>query len=71
MSTFTLTFKTDNAAFRDEDGNLDYMALRDTIAQVADRMIARGAMAGLEQPDQIPVRDLNGNRVGYFEIEED
>lgn len=68
MSTFTLTFKTDNDAFRDEDGNLDLVMLRATVRGVADRLTDQSVTFGTTKQT---IRDLYGNRVGAYTIEED
>ena len=71
MSTFTLTFSTDNAAFRQDDESLDLTAVAAMLQQVADRVADRTPPSQNAAITEVYVRDLNGNRVGSFIIEED
>lgn len=63
---FTLTIKTGNAAYRDDEGNFN----RD----IAVAEIARQMTLVLEQLkhgyDGKGIIDINGNRVGEWELEE-
>ncbi|KXS55004.1 MAG: hypothetical protein AWU57_600 [Marinobacter sp. T13-3] len=59
MSHFTLTIKTDNAAFEEPAQEVARM-----LRELADR-IDRDS----ELPDVLPLRDLNGNRVGQAETD--
>lgn len=59
-----LEMNLDNAAFRDEDGNLDM----ESVARHLDRVveaIRRGAASSNA------IMDLNGNRCGHYSISED
>lgn len=69
MSTFTLTFTTDNAAFRFDDDTLDVESVIST-AKRATRKIADQEIAPGETFWRW-VRDANGNNVGTITIEED
>jgi hypothetical protein len=69
MSTFTLTFKTDNAAFRDDDDALRYDKVAAMLVEVASKVADRAPRAAALI--EVYVRDENGNRVGSFIIEED
>lgn len=64
MGSFTLTFNTDNAAFRDDAEHLDLYAVADTIRDVAD-LVGPGNewVTG-------NVRDINGNTIGTFRLDE-
>lgn len=63
MATFTLEFNLDNAAFQDDDGDFDpYDETARILRAVASR-VAQTEFKGC-------VRDINGNRVGAFIIEE-
>lgn len=69
MSTFTLTFDTDNAYFRNGEEELAMTAVTDVLSWVSVRLkdldVAPGALV------EIAVRDGLGNRVGTATIEED
>ena len=71
MSTFTLTFTTDNAAFRSDDESLDLTAVAAMLQQVADRVATRTPPSQTPMMTEVYLNDLNGNRVGSFIIEED
>lgn len=62
---FVLIFNTDNEAFRDEDGNLNYNAVAETISNVAS-LVGNG-----NEWSNGNVRDSNGNAVGTFRLERD
>ena len=57
MSSFTLTFSTDGAAFADHPGTEIARLLRQTAADVD---------VALHDDSVVRVRDVNGNRVGFF-----
>ena len=59
-----LEMNLDNAAFRDEDGNLDMESVARHLDRVADA-IRRGAASSCA------IMDLNGNRCGSYSISED
>jgi hypothetical protein len=63
MAYVTVTFKTDNAAFRDEDGYLNARVAAAAVRNAADA-IKGGIRYG-------PIIDTNGSGVGYFEVRED
>jgi hypothetical protein len=71
MSTFTVTFNTDNAAFRQDDESLDLLAVAAMLQQIADRVADRTPPSQTPAMTEVYVNDLNGNRVGSFIIEED
>jgi hypothetical protein len=59
---FTLTIKTDNAAFSDEEGGPGYEIAR----------LLRKAADQVEQGETgRPIFDINGNRVGEFALNTD
>lgn len=59
-----LEMNLDNAAFRDEDGNLDTESVARHLDRVVDA-IRRGATSFYA------IMDLNGNRCGCYSISED
>jgi len=59
-----LEMNLDNAAFRDEDGNLDMVSVARHLDRVVDA-IRRGATSSSA------LMDLNGNRFGSYSISED
>ena len=59
-----LEMNLDNAAFRDEDGNLDMESVARHLDRAADA-IRRGATSSCA------IMDLNGNRCGSYSISED
>lgn len=59
---FTLTIKTDNAAFHDENGESDGQEIARLLLGVSHE-VAAGFTDG-------PIIDLNGNRVGHFNLED-
>ena len=61
MSKFEVVFCTNNAAFTDGSGEISRI-LRD----IADRIDADGI--GKNEPGRI--RDINGNRVGFFNYDD-
>ena len=63
MANFTLTFATDNAAF--DEGNL-HVEIARILRDVADT-----ADSGINLTGRIMIRDINGNRVGSFGVQED
>ena len=58
MSKFTLEIKCENAAFEDDRAGEVARILRDAAGKIA----IPGAIPGAEYT----LRDINGNRVGYF-----
>jgi len=55
----TITIKTDNAAFKDIDGeSLDYTYMASLIRDIADK-VDDGQL-------DFPIYDINGNKVGTF-----
>lgn len=60
MSKIVIEFDLDNAAYRDDDGNLFYFSVAQTIRMIADS-VEDGKIEGA-------VSDGNGNCVGGFEI---
>jgi hypothetical protein len=58
----TIKFETDNAAFRDGDQLLDVWAVADVVKEIA-KQIMDGYLKG-------DVRDLNGNIVGSYTVED-
>lgn len=69
MSTFTMTFDTNNADFRNEDGTLDLSTIARILTETAARMDTFGIEPGWAK--ETAIRDFNGNRVGQFTIDED
>jgi hypothetical protein len=65
---FTLTLKTDNAAFCDESANdedrNDGAACGGELARILSDLAGEVANGGVEDGDRFPLRDSNGNRVG-------
>ena len=61
MSTFTLTFKMDNAAF-DDDVTLEVEAILDRAKLSFRKVWGENASYDL----QVPVFDTNGNNVGMW-----
>ena len=59
---FVLSFKMENAAFRDEDGSASDAAARAEVARLL-REIAGHVAAGI---DARTIHDVNGNRVGSW-----
>jgi len=59
-----LEMNLDNAAFRDEDGNLDMESVARHLDRVVDA-IRRGATSSSA------LMDLNGNKCGRYSISED
>lgn len=68
MGTFSLSFETDNAAFRTEEEGLDLLAL-EAVVSASLQGIGRYELA---QGDvyEAPVMDANGNTVGRLLIDE-
>lgn len=60
MTKVVITFDVDNAAYRREDGSIDFEAVRETIRAVAD-----GAHL-----QTMSIMDANGNRVGKYEVKD-
>jgi hypothetical protein len=67
-STFTLTFDTGNAAFRDDDDNLIVDAVRDILTKTWTRLDGFVVEPGAKQ--ELLIWDVNGNRIGSAVIEE-
>lgn len=62
MSEFIVAFKTDNAAFDGLDGDQEIARI---LRAIADSMDGTGQSANpYGTPNRI--RDINGNRVGYW-----
>lgn len=55
-----IQFKVANAAFRDNEGNLDVNTVADEVRGIAERIVD-GYTAG-------PVMDANGNTVGKWSL---
>ena len=64
MMKLELEMNLDNAAFRDDNGNLDMTSVAQHLDRVVDA-IRRGAMSSCA------IMDLNGNRCGSYSISED
>jgi hypothetical protein len=62
---FTLTFDMDNAAFGD-----DLNAAREEGARVLASVQERFDDSGFRIGAKIPVRDTNGNRIGFWVVEQ-
>jgi len=69
MSTFTMTFTTDNAAFRKDDDTLDVDAIIATIKKATRKIVDQEVATG--ETFWRWVFDANGNSVGTITIEED
>ena len=67
-STFTLTFNTGNAAFRDDDDNLIVDSIRDILTQTWTRLDGFAVDPGAKH--ELLIRDINGNQIGSAFIEE-
>lgn len=61
-----IEFKTGNAAFRDEDGNLDGYTVADYLREKAND-IADDIENGYEEGFLV---DINGNKVGSWQLED-
>lgn len=60
MSTFTLTFSTDGAAFDGADGDAEIVRiLREAASKIEDG-------SGVHYGQPVRIKDINGNRVGFF-----
>jgi hypothetical protein len=68
MRTVKFEIETGNAAFRLDDETLDIQSLETTIVKA----ISRISWADLDGDStlEIPILDLNGNRVGSLVVEE-
>lgn len=69
MSTVTVTFTTDNSAFRDGDEALVMTAVTDVLSWVSGRL--GNADVGPGGALEIAVRDPFGNRIGAVTVYED
>ena len=58
MSSFTITFSTDGAAFASDGGNAEIARLLREAADTVDTNFGEDGIVRL--------RDVNGNRVGFF-----
>ena len=64
MAIFKLEIRLDNAAFHDDDGDFDpYNGIQYCMSEVITTL---GKMC----PNKGPIRDVNGNLVGEWRIEE-
>lgn len=63
MAIFKLEIRLDNAAFHDDDGDLDPSY---EIGRILDEMSKKAHLMGVKGS----VRDVNGNLVGEWRIEE-
>lgn len=68
MSSITLSFKTDNAAFRFAD-DLDKAAVLEFMRKAMQRLNDRDIAPG--DTTEFLLRDMNGNQVGSLIVEED
>lgn len=68
MSSITLSFKTDNAAFRFDD-DLDKAAVLEFMRKAMQRLNDRDIAPG--ETTEFLLRDMNGNQVGSLIVEED
>lgn len=71
MSTFTINIKTDNAAFRNEDGSLYAFGVRETVLEAMRKLIDRFDEIEPGSLTEVRLFDPNGNRVGEMTIDED
>lgn len=71
MSTFTINIKTDNAAFRNEDGSLYAFGVRETVLEAMRKLIDQAHTVERGGAVEFFLRDANGNRVGEMTIDED
>lgn len=62
MAIFKLEIRLDNAAFHDDDGDFDPIPELEAILG--------GVANDLVSPGRGPIRDVNGNLVGEWRIEE-
>ena len=69
MSSITLVIKTDNAAFRCEDGTLDRAAVEVALHDAA-RRVTNGRIGDGETVEH-RLYDRNGNLVGSVTVDED
>ena len=63
MSKFVMKFDLDNAVFHNDDGSINLEAVKATVRQQVGRI--NGMTHGSE------IIDLNGLRVGWWEIHDD
>jgi hypothetical protein len=63
MSKFTMQFNCDNAAFYDQDEDFDVASVAHILGEVRHK-VASGEVGG-------NIRDINGNRVGSWELDID
>lgn len=68
MSFVKFYINTDNAALRNEDGNLNIEEVRRCIGQAWNQLEKQRAPRGVIS---INVRDINGNTVGELQIREE
>lgn len=64
---YTLTIDMDNAAFRDEGGDMGSGARGWEVARLL-REAAADTETGLDPGVRAPLVDFNGNRVGHWEV---
>jgi hypothetical protein len=62
---FTLTFKTDNSAFDDENSNTPSLT---EVARVLHSVATRISALGKTEER---IQDANGNTIGHFQLTED
>ena len=67
MSKVTVSFETDNAAFRDENGELDDAAVAQVLSGIASDVLDGDYRPGFDQP----ISDYNGNHVGWWTVTEE
>lgn len=71
MSTFTIHIRTDNAAYRNEDGSLYAFGVRETVLEAMQKLIEKADHIVPGGAIEFFLRDANGNRVGEMTIDED
>ena len=70
MSTFTIHFRTDNDAFRREDGTLRAFDIRETVLDAMRKLIDVAWQIEPGSLTEVRLFDRNGNRVGEMTIDE-
>lgn len=65
MTEIRITIRTANAAFADDDGAI---AVSRILSELSARVAQWDGNIDNWSPDAIPLRDVNGNRVGQLEV---
>lgn len=65
MTEIRITIRTANAAFADDDGSYEVARI---LSDLTARIVQWDGNIDNWSPDAIPLRDVNGNRVGQLEV---